>query len=43
MYVAVAVGATQGKSRFTVAVGESRNFTVAVGEMLVFNKSTVKR
>ena len=33
MYVAVAVGNIQGKSRFTVAEGE----------MLVFNKNSVKR
>ena len=37
MYVAVAVGSTQGKSRFTVAERESRNSTVAVGGMLVSN------
>ena len=30
MYVAVAVGNIQGKSRFTVAEGESRNSTVTV-------------
>ena len=38
-----AVGSIQGKSRFTVAIGESRNSTVAVGGMLVFNKNSVKR
>ena len=43
MYVAVAVASIQGKSRFTVAEGESRNSTVAVGGMLVFNKNSVKR
>ena len=43
IYVTVAVGSIQGKSRFTVAVGESRNSTVAVGGMLVFNKNSVKR
>ena len=43
MYVTVAVGSIQGKSRFTVAEGKSRNFTVAVGGMLVFNKNIVKR
>ena len=35
MYVAVAVGNIQGKSRFTVAESASRNSTVAGGEMLV--------
>ena len=43
MYVAVAVGSIQRKSRFTVAEGESRNSTVVVGGMLVFNKNSVKR
>ena len=43
MYVAVAVGSIQGKSRFTVAEGKSRNSTVAVGGILVFNKNSVKR
>ena len=43
MYVAVALGSIQGKSRFTVAEGESRNFTVAEGAMLVFNKNSTKR
>ena len=42
MYVAVAVGNIQGKSRFTVA-GESRNSTVAEGGMLVSYKDSVKR
>ena len=39
----MAVGNMQGKSRFTVAEGESRNSTVAEGGMLVFNKNSVKR
>ena len=43
MYVAVVVGNLHGKSRFTVAEGESRNSTVAEGGMLVFNKNSVKR
>ena len=43
MYVAVAVGNIQGKSRFTVAEDESRISTVAVGGMLVFNENSVKR
>ena len=43
MYVAVVVGNIHGKSRFTVAEGESRNSTVAEGGMLVFNKNNVKR
>ena len=43
MYVVVAVGTIQEKSRFTVAEGESKNSTVAVGGMLVFNKNSVKR
>ena len=43
MYVAVAVGSLQGKSRFTVAEGESRNSIVAEGGMLVSNKNSVKR
>ena len=42
MYVAVAVGNMQGKSRFTVAEGESRNSTVAEGGLLVFKKSSAK-
>ena len=37
------VGNIQGKRRFTVAEGESRNSTVAEGGMLVSNKSSVKR
>ena len=43
MYVAVAVGNIQGKSRFTVAESESRNSIVTGGEMLVFNNNSVKR
>ena len=43
MYVAVAVGSIHGKSKFTVAEGETRNSTVGVGGMLVFNKNIVKR
>ena len=43
MYIAVAVGSIQGKSRFTVAEGESRNSTVAVGRMLLLNKNSFKR
>ena len=43
MYVVVAVGNIQGKSRLIVAEGESRNSTVAEGGMLVFNKNSVKR
>ena len=39
----VAVGKIQGKSRFTVAEGQSRNSAVAEGGMLVSNKSSVKR
>ena len=38
----MAVGSIQGKSRFTVAEGESRNSTVAEGRMLVSNKNSVK-
>ena len=34
MYVAVAVGSIQGKSRLTAALGELRNITVAVGGIL---------
>ena len=34
MYVAVAVGTIQEKSRFTVAEGELRNSTVAIGRVL---------
>ena len=41
MYIAVAVGSIQGKSRFTVAEGESRNSTE--GGMLISNKNSVKR
>ena len=43
MYVGVAVGKIQGKSRFTVAEGQLRNSAVAEGGMLVSNKSSVKR
>ena len=43
MYVAVAVGNIQGKSRFTVAEGESRRSTVAEGEILVSDQNSVKR
>ena len=43
MYIAVAVGNIQGKSRFTVAEGKSRSSTVAEGGMLVTNKNSVKR
>ena len=43
MYGAVAVGTIQGKSRFTVAEGESRNSTVAESGMLVSNMNSVKR
>ena len=41
--MAVAVGKIQGKSRFTVAEGKSRNSAVAEGGMLVSNKSSVER
>ena len=41
MYVAVAVGSIQGKSRFTVAEGEWSNSTMAEGGMLVSNKNSV--
>ena len=43
MYVAVAVGSIQEKSRFAVAEGESKNSTVAEGGMLVCNKNKVNR
>ena len=43
MYVAMAVGSIQGKSRSTVVGGESRNFTVAEGEVLISNKKSAKR
>ena len=43
MYVSVAVGKIQGKSRFIVADVELKNSTVAEGEKLVSNKSSVKR
>ena len=43
MYVAVAVGNIQGKSKLNVAEGESRNSTVTEDGMLVFNKNNVKR
>ena len=43
MYVAVAVASIQGKSRFKVAEGESRNSKVAEGRMLESNKNSVKR
>ena len=43
MYVVVVIGNIQGKSRLTVAEGESRNSTVAEGKMLVSNKSSVNR
>ena len=35
MYIAVAVGNIQAKSRFTVAEGESRNSTVAEGGIVL--------
>ena len=38
MYVEVAVGNIERKSRFTGAEGQSRNFTVAEGETMVSNK-----
>ena len=37
----MAIGSIQGKNKFIVAKGESRNSTVAVGGMLVFNKKSV--
>ena len=43
MYVAVTIDNIQGKSRFTVTEGESRNSTVAEGGMLVSNKNIVNR
>ena len=43
MFVAVAAVNIQGKSRFTVEEGESRNSTVAEGEMLVTNENSIKR
>ena len=43
MYVPVAVGNIQGKRRFTVAEGESRNSAVAEGGMFAYNKNSVKR
>ena len=43
MYVAVVVGSTQGKSRFTVAEGELKNFTVVKGGILVSDKNNVGR
>ena len=43
MYVSVAVGKIQGKSRFIVADVELKNSTVVEGEKLVSNKSSVKR
>ena len=43
MYVVVAVGNIQGKSRFTVAEGELRNSIVAESGMLVSNKNSDKR
>ena len=42
-YVAVAVGGTQGKSRFTLTEGESKNFIVAEGGILVSDRNSVKR
>ena len=42
MYVAVAKGSIQRKSRFREAEGESRNSLVVVSGMLVFNKNSVK-
>ena len=43
MYVAVAVGSMQGKTRFTVAEGESRNSTLTEGGILVSSKNSVKK
>ena len=42
IYVAVVVGSIQGKSRFPVAEGQSRNSTVELGERLVSDKNSVK-
>ena len=42
MYVTVVEGSIQGKSRFTVVEGESRNSIVVEGGMLVSNKNSVK-
>ena len=42
MYVAVAVGSIQEKSRFTVAEDESWNSTEAEGGMLLSNKNSYK-
>ena len=38
----MAVGGIQGKSRFTVEQGESRNTTIAEGGILVSDKNSVK-
>ena len=43
MYVAMAVGSIQGKSRLTMVEAESRNSTVVEGGMLVSHKNSVKR
>ena len=43
MYVSVATGSIQGKSRFTVAEGESRNSAVVEVEILVSDENSVKR
>ena len=42
MYVSVEVGNIQGKSRFTMVEGDSRNSTVPEGEILVDIKNSVK-
>ena len=41
-YVAVAVGSIEGKSRFTFAEGDWRNFTVTEDEILVSDKNSAK-
>ena len=43
MYVAVAVGSIQGKSRLAVGEGESKNSQVTEGEILESDKNIVKR
>ena len=42
MYVAVVVGSIQGKSRFTVAEGKSKNSAEVEDGMLVSSKNSYK-
>ena len=42
-YFGVTIGSIQGKSRFGVAGGESKNSTMAKDRILLYNKITVSK